>query len=145
MRLNIELATERLFNSYKGDLLLNKKQVIVRMESLLDIMDGQSAGLRDAFLAMFTEALNFYMSAYSCNLVEAKEAVKNLLTAKNKDYGSGNLNRYGVFGIVVRIADKVARLKNLIMKERHAVNETLEDTLLDIMGYCVFGYDFELK
>lgn len=56
------------------------------------------------------------------------------LCNKQHDYGHGNINRFGMTGITVRLSDKVERYKNL--ENREAKNESTYDTLLDIVGYC---------
>lgn len=66
-----------------------------------------------------------------------KEIV-DLLEKKNADYGDMNLCRHGLKGIIVRIDDKTARIDNLIKKDNITeVNESIEDTLKDIAGYCI--------
>lgn len=57
------------------------------------------------------------------------------LCSKQHDYGHGNINRFGLPGITVRLSDKIERYKNLYGRE--AMNESTHDTLLDIVGYCV--------
>ena len=64
------------------------------------------------------------------------DEIVDMLVKKNEDYGDSNLLRYGLFGICVRLSDKVARLENMVFKAP-AVDETLEDTLKDIAGYAV--------
>lgn len=58
-----------------------------------------------------------------------------LLCRKQHDYGHGNINKFGEFGVIVRLSDKVERYKNLVGKQ--AMNESTNDTLTDIIGYCV--------
>jgi hypothetical protein len=66
----------------------------------------------------------------------------SLLISKQKDYGHGNINSFGIIGIVVRLSDKVERYKNLTSKKRKPKNETLVDTVHDIIGYCVIALMF---
>jgi hypothetical protein len=58
---------------------------------------------------------------------------------KQKDYGPENISKFGMWGIVVRLHDKIARLDNLLSKKRSGFNsvndETVYDTLMDIVGY----------
>jgi len=63
--------------------------------------------------------------------------VLDTVIGKQRDYGHGNILRYGLTGVVVRMADKIERMKNLQGKE--AVNESIEDTALDIIGYCLIA------
>lgn len=84
---------------------------------------------------------------------EAIEAVcsymAGILIAKNADYGnSSQRNPYlcpqisAQAGIEVRISDKLARWRQLSKPSESTQNqprvaESLEDTVLDTMGYCV--------
>lgn len=67
------------------------------------------------------------------------------LVRKQLDYGHGNINKFGTIGILVRLSDKVQRFKNLTSTKRKPQVESIQDTLLDIVGYCVIGlmYDDE--
>lgn len=69
----------------------------------------------------------------------------SLLVRKQLAYGHGNINNFGVPAIIVRLSDKVQRLKNLKITKQSPEWEPLVDTLLDIVGYCVIGlmYDDE--
>ena len=59
-----------------------------------------------------------------------------LLVQKNEDYGDENLLTYGLFGICVRLSDKLARLRNLTFKSVQKT-DAIEDTLKDIAGYAI--------
>lgn len=61
------------------------------------------------------------------------------LARKQHDYGHGNIDKFGLMGVLVRISDKVERYKNLSEKNNKAMNEAIEDTLMDIVGYCVIA------
>lgn len=74
------------------------------------------------------------------NLLKVKEENVDLLIRKNNDYGDNNLVKHGLFGIVVRMDDKLSRLQNIVEKKNMMVNdETMNDTLMDIAGYAVNG------
>ena len=62
-----------------------------------------------------------------------------LLASKQHDYGHGNITTFGLKGVLVRLSDKVERLINLKSKKSKAQNESLLDTLRDIVGYCVIA------
>ena len=62
-----------------------------------------------------------------------------LLASKQHDYGHGNITAFGLKGVLVRLSDKVERLINLKSKKSKAQNESLFDTLRDIVGYCVIA------
>lgn len=60
--------------------------------------------------------------------------------AKNHDYGnsfSESLNEFGLVAAVVRIGDKMNRIKSLIKKEAEVKDESIQDTLLDMANYCI--------
>lgn len=65
----------------------------------------------------------------------------SLLCSKQRDYGHGNILRWGQDGLVIRLADKIERYKNLhgSFATYEAQNESVNDTVLDIIGYCTIG------
>lgn len=66
--------------------------------------------------------------------------VAELVEKKNKDYGNSfdkTMAEYGDTAYFLRIEDKLSRLKNLSKKEASVVNESVEDTLKDIIGYTL--------
>lgn len=71
-------------------------------------------------------------------------SLQNVQTLDNKqlDYGSGNISAFGETGVLVRINDKLERLKNLVLKNKggKARNEAVEDSYLDLGNYGVIGY-----
>jgi hypothetical protein len=60
---------------------------------------------------------------------------------KQKDYGSQNIAKFGEKGVLVRVTDKIERLKNLLWDRNDAApsNESLADTWDDIHVYAVIG------
>lgn len=63
-----------------------------------------------------------------------------LLDKKNKDYGPRNISAFGEFGVLVRVNDKVERLKNLMKKDKGGPeNESITDTWMDLYNYGVIG------
>ena len=66
------------------------------------------------------------------------EDMHDILVAKQKDYGHGNINRFGVVGVAVRLSDKIERIVNLTEKGIDPENESLKDSWIDIVGYsCI--------
>lgn len=61
-----------------------------------------------------------------------------LLDKKHQDYGPGNIAAFGEFGLMVRMSDKIERLKNL-SKMASPKNESLEDTYMDIANYGIIS------
>lgn len=71
------------------------------------------------------------------------EEIHDLCTRKNKDYGSSAHDSYIDFGIisyVIRLSDKINRLKNLVKsKEQKVKDESIEDTLKDLANYSLLA------
>lgn len=74
--------------------------------------------------------------------------VIEMLAHKQHDYGHNNILRFGIHGLMVRISDKIARIKNLLWRYDTAENEewqkvsfyeSVEDSFDDIVGYCIIG------
>lgn len=67
--------------------------------------------------------------------------VKETLIAKNQDYGGASFD-LGLVGNMVHIHDKESRYRNLVEKQGQGLGanfESIEDTLKDLIGYCVIG------
>ena len=63
-----------------------------------------------------------------------------VVISKQHDYGHDNILAFREKGLIVRLWDKVARLKNLLwVNPREAKNESIEDTFTDIAGYAIIG------
>lgn len=80
-------------------------------------------------------------------LEKITEEVVELLIRKNTDYGNSYFElrkEFGKVAFVVRLYDKVARLKNLI-KSKAQADESEEDTIKDIIGYCLLELYFREK
>lgn len=61
----------------------------------------------------------------------------NLLASKQHDYGHENINKFGEEGLRVRLWDKISRYENLCKRGVGPANESLADTLRDMIGYVV--------
>ena len=69
---------------------------------------------------------------------DANEMVA-LLIRKQRDYGHQNILQGGSFGVAVRLSDKIERYANLMSKSDDPENESIIDTLLDMVGYAVIA------
>ncbi len=56
---------------------------------------------------------------------------------KQQDYGPYNIAKFGEVGIIVRLSDKLERMKHLMKTGMQPNNESLVDTIIDIANYCV--------
>lgn len=65
--------------------------------------------------------------------------MSELYSKKNNDYGNSfeeTANEFGLVAPVIRISDKLNRLKSLL-KRPQLVKESIEDTLLDMANYAI--------
>ena len=89
------------------------------------------------------------MSAFLTQIKEVYDEARSLLEKKNRDYSVvcspfHNLQiceKIGVAdtetGMLVRMLDKFGRISTLLKQNSApAVNESIEDTLIDLMNYC---------
>ena len=78
---------------------------------------------------------------YESEIVTIANEIAELVEKKNKDYNgafSKSLKEYGNVAYFLRIDDKLNRLKNLMLNNTNVeVNESVEDTLKDIIGYTL--------
>jgi hypothetical protein len=78
---------------------------------------------------------------FDCSI--SSEYVVQTLIRKQSDYGHENIRRFGRQGLIIRCHDKVARLENLCGGDFDPQNESIQDTLLDIIGYSAIGMMWE--
>lgn len=67
------------------------------------------------------------------------EELTNTYIAKNHDYGDSFAKVRKEFpnSVLIRIADKLERLKQLMCGVKPEVDESVEDTLKDLANYCI--------
>ncbi|MEK4006433.1 DUF1599 domain-containing protein [Paenibacillus sp. FSL H3-0333] len=73
---------------------------------------------------------------------EVCNGVETLLKKKNHDYGNSfslQFEKYGVLSAMIRMDDKMRRLENLVKGSKAQVDESIEDTLQDLVGYGVLA------
>jgi len=70
---------------------------------------------------------------------EIANGIVELVSSKQHDYGTSNITDFGMMGILVRLNDKVSRLKNLYKTGNNPSNETIEDTWRDVVGYGIIA------
>jgi hypothetical protein len=67
--------------------------------------------------------------------------LNRIYKAKQHDYGNSfgeSVKEWGLIAAVIRMDDKMRRLKTLITSERQ-VDETIRDTLLDLANYSIMA------
>ena len=65
--------------------------------------------------------------------------VAEVVIAKQHDYGHDNILVFKEQGLVVRLWDKINRLKKLVWENNEPKNESIEDTFTDVAGYAIIG------
>ena len=63
-----------------------------------------------------------------------------LYERKNHDYGDSFEKGYGEYGMtmpVIRLEDKLNRLKSLLKSDARVQDESIEDTLMDLANYAI--------
>lgn len=104
--------------------------------SLVSFISGSFEELfeQDNYLDLASKA--WILSEYEGDVYD----FARFLETKQRDYGCANIDKFGQYGIEVRLWDKIARYNNLTSQGRTPANESLQDTLLDIVGYVVLWY-----
>lgn len=72
-------------------------------------------------------------------IVTVSNEVRDTLIRKNRDYGDSfakQFAKYGVLSGLIRMDDKMRRLENLVGGAEPNVDESIEDTLMDLAGYA---------
>lgn len=71
---------------------------------------------------------------------EIANEVADLVSKKNHDYGNSYFKlreEWGEQSFGIRLGDKYHRLTNLLHGTDAKINEKIEDTIQDIIGYCL--------
>lgn len=159
----------RLTNKAKEELkgLLARDPVLTRRYKLYTTWDDACEAVVDSFIRTSAKSMGDVIAWARTNLIDAWEhdfepsgatfwglatvaalefqamgfpasGVTAFLIGKQHDYGHKNISTFGLKGVIVRLVDKLARLENLQQRDNPS-NESIEDTWLDIFGYCVVG------
>jgi hypothetical protein len=75
---------------------------------------------------------------------EACIELANVLKQKNKKYGDSftkTADELGLVCIVIRLSDKLNRIKNILLKHEKddMKGESVKDTLIDLAGYSILS------
>lgn len=64
----------------------------------------------------------------------------NLYERKNSDYGNSihdTFMKYGAVSYLVRMEDKINRVRSLVQNKEQKVDEKIHDTLVDLANYSI--------
>ena len=120
--------------------------------------DGPFKAYKDGFDQLYDKDMWANVASKAMGLLNKQEGgwtisqQVDLLASKQHDYGCENINRFGDTGVMVRLWDKISRYNNLVKNDADPTNESLMDTLKDIVGYCALlamvrngTFQFELQ
>jgi hypothetical protein len=71
---------------------------------------------------------------------EVIEEIHETFKIKNADYGNSfgeQYEEYGILSAVIRLDDKMRRLKQLMKQEAQVKDESIRDTVLDLANYAI--------
>ena len=76
------------------------------------------------------------------SFINVYSTLEDTLIKKNRDYGSSfdkSINKFGWIYVAIELDKKKNRLHSLLKNKEEPNYESVEDTLLDIAGYCVLS------
>lgn len=68
---------------------------------------------------------------------DALREIEAIMRERHEKYGPGNIAQFGDYGVMVRLADKLARLQHSSGKDY--ADEATRDAWLDVIGYGLIG------
>jgi hypothetical protein len=83
------------------------------------------------------EQLQNCAETFNSEVTKLAVSMANLVISKQQKYGKSNINDFGEMGILIRMNDKFARLKNMLLNNVQDTKEPIDDTLRDIIGYSL--------
>ncbi len=127
-------------DSIKAGLEKFREEIRLNFESLLK-SGALHKECNDMFLNLRVYSVRVLVSNYGGTPKSWLDKAFEIGIRKNHDYGADNIIDFGVPGLLVRLNDKVQRVKNLIGRESSAKvqDEKVEDTLLDIVNYATYA------
>lgn len=88
------------------------------------------------------EELENKLEDLTWDFYDISDELLQIMVAKHSDYGPNNILRSPgspVYGLSVRLHDKIERLNNLVSKNQDPKNESIRDTFVDIANYAIIG------
>jgi hypothetical protein len=109
------------------------------VESVFHDMDVDNEVLEEQFFNIAVAALHGYSISSKKSHTNSAGLIFETVLGKQKMYGHGNIARFEIPGIVIRLNDKLERLKNLRGWDGPVLFEPVQDTWLDICGYSIIA------
>jgi len=141
-------STEELYsdiNSLRDYQIQSLRETIdsyIDSKSYLDSDGVMTQEHKNRWALLSTNAIRIAKDFDATYLLTSSE-ILNTVIKKQRDYGHKNIAKFGITGLVIRVHDKVARVENLMKKEKYVnavLDETMLDTLMDIIGYSIIAY-----
>lgn len=107
--------------------MLTPDELAVKQESLLETAKNLLTDLKPEHEELILDFFDVLLNALA------------VFKYKQYDYGPGNIAGFGEVGVLIRLNDKIERLKNLMLNNKEATNESVYDTWLDIANYGLIG------
>ena len=139
-------ALIRIFENVRRKPRADIQQLRVDLDGFIDEQFHTAAGFEKAKVAWAVIGANALELAIARSEPFTLEDVHNVVVRKQRDYGPENIRRFGRQGLMVRMHDKVARLENLLLQldgGGKPENESIQDNLLDVVGYSTIGIMWE--
>ena len=112
------------------------------LDSLASFVGWREAASEPQAVSVMVDAGCMAMhSLVSITLGMDKTEMHKLLCRKQHDYGHGNISKFGLVGVAVRMCDKIERAQNMSKKNGVSAQTTepLKDAYEDIIGYAVIA------
>ena len=94
-------------------------------------------------ITLSTKGDDTYLSMNELAHLDVLSDLINMYSNKNADYGDSAYRTFLKFGMMsyfIRMSDKMNRLETLIVNDgKSMVEESVEDTLMDLANYCVMA------
>jgi hypothetical protein len=104
---------------------------------------GRTRSERDELRSAIENSMRYSEhTAFEQALSLTSKELTDLLVSKHQDYGPKNISDSPggpLNGLRVRMHDKLARINNLIDKNKDPEHESLEDSFKDMANYAIIG------
>ena len=112
---------------------------LIVVENEVKICNSQQTCIYDILKCINLECLDYLVAKLCISREGVIENNRNLFLAKNADYGN-SFKDFGFLGIMVRLNDKINRMKSLVENKTNKVSsESFMDTVQDLYNYTLLG------
>lgn len=112
---------------------------LIVVENQVKVCDSQQSCIYEILKAINLECLDYLVHKLDKTREEIIEQNRRLFISKNADYGN-SFEDFGFLGIMVRLNDKINRMKSLVENQtQNVLNESFMDTVQDLYNYTLLG------